>query len=114
MNLTQLLTILASTDVETFRFMVQPFIAFFMPLIVGSFGTSGIVEFLKSKKVPLPVEKYPRLSNVVLSLAASTAAIYLTPANLVLETLWQRLGFVLGWFLLSAFWYNNVFKSNKQ
>ncbi len=97
-------------NIDAFRFMIQPFVEFFGPLIVGSFGTSALVQFLKARQIPIPVTKFPRTTNLVLSAVGAGVAIYLSPANLVLGMWWQWLAFTLGWLLLSAFWYNNVFR----
>jgi hypothetical protein len=101
-------------DLDTFRFMIQPFVNFFGPLIIGSFGTSAVVQFLKARQIPIPATEYPRITNLALSFVGAGVAIFISPANLVLATWWQWAAFSLGWFLLSAFWYNNVFRGTKS
>lgn len=97
-------------DLDSLRAFTQPFIVIFSALIVSGTGTSIALQLLKLDWFPVAVSRYPRLTNIIVSLIASLIAIYSAGINLVLVTPFQYLAFIIGTAIFSAFTYKNLLK----
>lgn len=98
-------------DIETLRQLVEPFVTFFMTIIVSGYATTHVVEVLKMKIFPEWFWRHPRLTNAVASILATIAAIYMSPDNIVINTPLGVAALVIGTLLTSAITYNNLYRS---
>jgi hypothetical protein len=97
-------------DINSLREFVQPFIIIFSALIVSGAGSSIAVQLLKLDWFPLLVSRYPRVTNMIISIIASLVAIYTSGIDFVLVTPLQYVAFMIGTMIFSAFTYKNILK----
>lgn len=102
-------------DISNLKFMLDPFITLFTSILVSGVATSYAVQFLKSSYVSwLPAEKYPRLTNAIVSVVATFIAVIFSDAVFVITTWWEWVAFFFGVMLLSANTYNSIISKSQK
>lgn len=101
-------------DISVYRSVLEPVVTFFTAIIVGGVGTTAAVQLLKLDILGGVAKKYPRLTNVVVSLIASLVAVYNSSLDLVIHGVWQTVAFAIGIFVVAAITYNNVVKTSDE
>lgn len=93
---------------------MQVFYNLFSAIVVSGVSVTIAVEILKSKFIPVEFQKYPRVTALVASIIASIAAVAYSPINqIAIDTPIEWVSVVAGTLLVSAFTYNNIFKTDK-
>lgn len=97
-------------DINTLRVALEPFINLFGAVVVSGATTAIATEILKLKAIPLPAQRYPRLTAGIVSVIASLVAVYLTTVNILIDSLFGLVAFIVGTLIVSAITYNNLIK----
>ena len=77
-------------------------------------ATTIATQILKLKVIPVPAEKYPRMSAAIVSALASLVAVFSTNVDLVINSFIGWLAFAAGAYLLSAITYNQIVKQEEE
>lgn len=99
-------------DIATLRQAVQPFITFFTALTLSGVGVTVATQLLKAKFIPVPAQKYPRVTAALASVVATFVAIYASGLHFILVGAWQWFAFGVGSFVVSAITYNHIVKGS--
>lgn len=97
-------------DINSVRVALEPFVSLFGAIIVSGAATAAATEILKLRAIPVPVQRYPRLSAAVVSVIASLVAVYVSAADILVNSLIGYVAFAVGTLLVSAITYNNLIK----
>lgn len=100
----------AFADIETVKQIIKPFVQYFSALVASGFATSVAVQLLKLDWFPVAVSKYPRITNVIVSVVSSVAAIWLSGVNFIFVNWLDYVGFGIGTLVLSALTYRTLLK----
>lgn len=98
------------TDLIGIRTTLEPFIALALYIVISGVGISAVTQFLKDGRIPLPAERYPRITAAIGSVVATLISLYVGNVNLLLQGWVSYLGLFLVILLASAFSYNILFK----
>jgi hypothetical protein len=99
-------------DIQTASHLIVPFVQFFSALFLSGVGVTVATEILKSKYIPVPASKYPRLTAALASVVATIVSIYVTGIHFFLSNIWEYVAFALGVLILSAVTYNHIIKGS--
>lgn len=99
-------------ELEYYRQVLAPIIQLFSALFLSGAATTAATQIGKMGFIPLPVQKYPRVSAAITSVIATLVAVYSSNLNLVVHSFWEIASFAVGVFILSTITYNNVIKTN--
>lgn len=89
----------------------QVFYQMFATLIVSGVSVAVAVEILKSNLIPVQFQKYPRLTALAASVAASVIAVFNSPIRaVVIDTPVEWVAVVAGTMIMAAITYNQIFK----
>lgn len=100
-------------DLHTFRTIAEPFIALLTGIVATAYANAWLIQFMKSKVIPVPAEKYPRLTNWVTSAVLTGAGLFLTPINLVVHDVWGFIGLLMVLVVTTAIMYNHLVRDLK-
>jgi hypothetical protein len=92
----------------SFYAVVDPLVKLFMALIASGVATSYATELLKLRIVPIPAQRYPRITNAVVSLIATFISLYVGHVNFIFTSWIEIVAFALGVYVLSAITYHHV------
>lgn len=101
-------------DITLYRSVLEPVVTFFTAIVVGGVATTAAVQMLKLDFLGGIAKRYPRLTNLAVSLLASVVAVYNSSLELVIHGFWQTMAFAVGIFVVAAITYNNVVKTNES
>ncbi len=80
-------------------------------LIVGGTATALATELLKSPYIPVPAQKYPRVTALIVSIIASVVAVMQSGFNATTLHSWtDGLALVCGTLIVSSVTYNQLIK----
>lgn len=99
-------------EIIALRAVIEPFVSFFMAMLLSGVVVALATEVLKLKWIPLPVQKYPRISAVVASLLASVICLYNSSVNFVINSWVGWLALAVGTLIVSAITYNQLIKGS--
>ena len=95
-------------DIVLIRAALQPFVEFFVAIYLSGVGVAYVTQALKAKSIPVPAQKYPRTTALVLSLVATLISIYVANIDLIISAVWQIVVMVIGILLISALTYRRI------
>lgn len=81
-------------------------------LAIAAAATTLATQILKSKYIPIPAQKYPRITAAIVALGASLFAVYQTGYDITSSTsnLTQFVAFVFATLLIASATYNNLLR----
>lgn len=91
--------------IEEQRLLLEPFITFFSALLASGVGSSVAVQVLKLNWFPFKVDKYPRVTNIVVSILSTFVAIYVSGLNFTFNNAFDYSIFAVGTLVVSALTY---------
>lgn len=99
-------------EIIALRAVLEPFIAVFGAIILSGTATVIATQIMKLKIVPLPVQKYPRLTAAIVSGLAALVSLYNSSVNFVVDSVWGWLAMAVGIWIVSAIAYNQIVKGS--
>lgn len=95
------------------RAVLEPFIAVFGAIILSGTAVVIATQIMKLKVIPLPVQKYPRLTAAIASGIAALVSLYNSSVNFVVDSVWGWLAMAVGTWIVSAIAYNQIVKGSE-
>lgn len=99
-------------EIIALRAVLEPFIAVFGAMIVSGVVVAFATELMKLKWIPLPVQKYPRVSAAIASGIAALVSLYNSSVNFVIDSWVGWLALTFGVLLVSVITYNQLIKGS--
>lgn len=88
--------------------ILEPFIAVFGAILLSGSAVVAATEIMKLKIIPIPAQKYPRLTAAVASFIAAGIALYNSSVNFVVDSPAGYLALAIGTYIVAAVAYNNI------
>lgn len=94
------------------RAILEPFISVIGAVLLSGTAVVVATEIMKLKVIPIPVEKYPRLTAAIASGLAALISLYNSSVNFVVTNWVGWLCLAVGTYLIAAVAYNNIVKGS--
>jgi peptidoglycan/LPS O-acetylase OafA/YrhL len=88
----------------------EPLVTFFTSMIASGFAVSVATQLLKSDLIPIPAQKYPRLTTALISAIGAVAALFLSGTDITLNSILDYVGFTIGVIIMAAVTYHALLK----
>lgn len=100
-------------EIVALRAVLEPFIAVFGAILLSGAATVIATQIMKLKVIPLPVQKYPRLTAAIVAGLSALAALYNSSVNFVVDSFVGWLALAIGTYIVAAVAYNNIVKGSE-
>ena len=99
-------------DLIALRAVLEPFVAVFGAILLSGTAVVIATQIMKLNVIPLPVQKYPRLTAAIASGVAALVSLYNSSVNFVVDSVWGWLAMAVGIWIVSAVAYNQIVKGS--
>ena len=97
-------------DISFYQALAQPIIQFFTAIVISGVAVTMATQILKASWIPIPAQKYPRLTAGIAAVVATVVAVATSSSQLMLNSVPQIVAFALGTLIVSAMTYNHIVK----
>ena len=91
---------------------VAPIVTFFSAMMTSGVAVSIATQMMKSDLVPVPAQKYPRITAAVVSIGGVVGAMFATGADLSMSSIMDWVGITAGILVTSAITYEMLIKKS--
>lgn len=91
---------------------VAPIVTFFSAMMTSGVAVSIATQMMKSDLVPIPAQKYPRITAAVVSIGGVVGAMFATGADLSMSSIMDWVGITAGILVTSAITYEVLLKKS--
>jgi hypothetical protein len=91
---------------------VAPIVTFFSAMMTSGVAVSIATQMMKSDLVPIPAQKYPRITAAVVSIGGVVGAMFATGADLSASSIMDWIGITAGILVTSAITYEVLLKKS--
>lgn len=102
-----------SMQLVALRAVLEPFVAVFGAILLSGTAVVIATQIMKLRVIPIPVQKYPRLTAAIASGVAALVSLYNSSVNFVVDSVWGWLALAIGTYIVAAVAYNNIVKGSE-
>lgn len=99
-------------EIVALRAVIEPFISVFGAILLSGTAVVIATQILKLKVIPIPTQKYPRLTAAIASGIAALICLYNSSVNFVINSWTGWLALAIGTWIVSAIAYNQIVKGS--